>query len=97
MIGDMQKWTPNIAGIIEHAKKIHPKSEIISKLANGEIHRTNYEEVCLRSRKLASKLCKDGYNEGDVLATLALNTYRQLEIYMSGLTFFCFNKFFVEH
>ena len=34
MIGDMQKWTPNIAGIIEHAKKIHPKSEIISKLTN---------------------------------------------------------------
>ena len=87
MIGDMQKWTPNIAGIIEHAKKIHPKSEIISKLTNGEIHRTNYDEVCLRSRKLASKLCQDGYKEGDVLATLALNTFRHLEIYygVSGM------------
>ena len=29
MIGDMQKWTPNVAGIIEHAKKVHPKTEII--------------------------------------------------------------------
>ena len=87
MIGDMQKWTPNIAGIIEHAKKIHPKSEIISKLTNGEIHRTNYDEVCLRARKLASKLCQDGYKEGDVLATLALNTFRHLEIYygVSGM------------
>ena len=26
MIGDMQKWTPNVAGIIEHAREIHPKT-----------------------------------------------------------------------
>ena len=59
MIGDMQKWTPNVAGIIEHAKEIHPKTEIISRLVSGEVHRSNYEEVCIRSRKLASALEKD--------------------------------------
>ena len=32
MIGDMQKWTPNVAGIIEHAREIHPKTEVISRL-----------------------------------------------------------------
>ena len=87
MIGDMQSWTPNVAGIIEHAKKVHPKTEIISRLVSGEIHRSNYEEVCIRSRKLASVLIKDGYKEGDVLATLALNTYRHLEMYygISGM------------
>ena len=42
MIGDMQSWTPNVAGIIEHAKKVHPKTEIISRLVSGEIHRSNY-------------------------------------------------------
>ena len=46
MIGDMQNWTPNVAGIIEHAKEIHPKPEIISRLVSGEVHRSNYEEVC---------------------------------------------------
>ena len=46
MIGDMQKWTPNVAGIIEHAREIHPKTEIISRLVSGEIHRSNYEKVC---------------------------------------------------
>ena len=56
MIGDMQKWTPNVAGIIEHAKEIHPQTEIISRLVSGEIHRSNYEKVCIRSRKLASAL-----------------------------------------
>ena len=87
MIGDMQKWTPNVAGIIEHAREIHPKTEIISRLVSGEIHRSNYEKVCIRSRKLASTLEKDGVKKGDVIATLALNTYRHLEMYygISGM------------
>ena len=87
MIGDMQKWTPNVAGIIEHAREIHPKTEIISRLVSGEIHRSNYEKVCIRSRKLASALEKDGFKKGDVIATLALNTYRHLEMYygISGM------------
>ena len=87
MIGDMQNWTPNVAGIIEHAKEIHPKTEIISRLVSGEVHRSNYEEVCIRSRKLASALEKDGVRNGDVVATLALNTYRHLEMYygISGM------------
>ena len=83
----MQKWTPNVAGIIEHAKEIHPKTEVISRLVSGEVHRTNYEEVCIRSRKLASALEKDGVKHGDVIATLALNTFRHLEMYygISGM------------
>ena len=87
MIGDMQKWTPNVAGIIEHAREIHPKTEVISRLVSGQIHRTNYEEVCIRSRKLGSALEKDGVKKGDVVATLALNTYRHLEMYygISGM------------
>ena len=87
MIGDMQNWTPNVAGIIEHAKAMHPKTEVISRLVSGEIHRSNYEEVCIRSRKLASALEKDGVKEGEVIATLALNTYRHLEMYygISGM------------
>ena len=87
MIGDMKKWTPNVAGIIEHAKKIHPKTEVISRLVSGEIHRSNYDEVCIRSRKLASSLEKDGVKKGDIVATLALNTFRHLEMYygISGM------------
>ncbi len=87
MIGDMQTWTPNVASIIEHAKRIHPTTEIISRMVSGDVHRTNYDEVCIRSRKLASALERDGYKKGDVLATLALNTYRHLEMYygISGM------------
>ena len=87
MIGDMQRWAPNVASIIEHAKQFHPEKEVISRMVSGDIHRTNYDEVCIRSRKLASVLVKDGYKEGDVIATLALNTYRHLEMYygISGM------------
>ena len=87
MIGDMQKWAPNVASIIEHAKQFHPEKEVISRMVSVDIHRTNYDEVCIRSRKLASVLVKDGYKEGDVIATLALNTYRHLEMYygISGM------------
>ena len=87
MISDMQKWTPNVASIIEHAKNIYPEQEVVSRMVSGEIHKTNYREVCIRSRKLASALVKDGYKKGDVLATLALNTYRHLEMYygISGM------------
>ena len=87
MIGDMQKWAPNVASIIEHANQFHPEKEVISRMVSGDIHRPNYDEVCIRSRKLASVLVKDGYKEGDVIATLALNTYRHLEMYygISGM------------
>ena len=87
MIADMQKWTPNIASIIEHANQFHPNTEVVSRMVSGNIHKTNYSEVCTRSRMLASALEKDGYKEGDVIATLALNTYRHLEMYygISGM------------
>ena len=99
MIGDMQRWTPNVASIIEHAKEFHPKKEVISRMVSGDIHRTNYDKVCIRSRKLASALEKDGYKKGDVIATLALNTYRHLEMYygISGMGAICHTLNFRLH
>ena len=99
MIGDMQRWTPNVASIIEHAKEFHPTKEVISRMVSGDIHRTNYEEVCIRSRKLASALEKDGYKKGDVIATLASNTYRHLEMYygISGMGAICHTLNFRLH
>ena len=87
MKGDMQKWSPNVADILENSRKLYPTGEIVSKMVAGDIHRTNYSEVCIRARKLASSLEKDGYREGNILGTLALNTYRHLEIYygISGM------------
>ena len=87
MKGNMQSWGPNVAQIIEHARVNSPNVEVVSRLVSGEIHRTNYSEVCIRARKLGSALLKKGYKEGDVLASLALNSYRHLEAYfgVSGI------------
>ena len=52
MSGDMQRWTPNVASIIEHANEFHPTKEVISRMVSGEVHRTNYAEVCVRKRWL---------------------------------------------
>ena len=99
MSGDMQRWTPNVASIIEHANEFHPTKEVISRMVSGQVHRTNYAEVCVRSRKLASALEKDGYKKGDVIATLALNTYRHLEMYygISGMGAICHTLNFRLH
>ena len=99
MNGDMQRWTPNVSSIIEHAKEFHPNKEVISRMVSGDIHRTNYDEVCIRSRKLASALERDGYKKGDVIATLALNTYRHLEMYygISGMGAICHTLNFRLH
>ena len=87
MKGNMQDWAPNVADIIEHASQQFPKQEVISKTQSGELHRTNYRQVCIRAKKLASALERDGYKKGDILGTLALNGYRHLEIYygISGM------------
>ncbi len=58
MKGDMQKWSPNVADILENSRKLYPTGEIVSKMVAGDIHRTNYSEVCIRARKLASSLEK---------------------------------------
>ena len=49
LLGDMQDWKPNVASIIEYAADIYPESEVVSKLVSGEVHRTNYKEVCVLS------------------------------------------------
>ena len=74
MKGDMQRWTPNVASIIEHAKELHPTTEIVSRMISGEIHKTTYDEVCIPARKLASALEKDGYT-GHLMADGRLETY----------------------
>lgn len=87
MKGNMQSWKPNVAKIIEFAALNFPKIEVVTRLISGDIHKTNYEEVCIRSRKLASSLINDGIQKGDVVGTLALNSYRHLEAYfgISGI------------
>ncbi len=70
-----------ISSILVHASRHHGDVEIVSRRVEGDMHRTTYREVEVRSRKLADALKKRGMQDGDRVATLAWNGYRHLELY----------------
>ena len=85
MLGQMQDWPLLIHKIIDFAGKQHALQEVVSRMCEGPIHRTNYGELRARSLKVAQRLARDGVMLGDRVATLAWNTGRHLETWY-GIT-----------
>ncbi|MGK2741241.1 3-(methylthio)propionyl-CoA ligase [Tepidicaulis sp. LMO-SS28] len=79
MKGLMQDWPLTVDTIIDHANRFHGEREIVTRTIEGPIHRCTYADIHLRARKLAQALQKLGVKKGDVVATMAWNTYRHLE------------------
>jgi fatty-acyl-CoA synthase len=91
MFGQMMTWSLTIPRILEYAATYHADTEIVSRSVEGPIHRYTYAEAGKRTRKLANALLKLGVGEGDILGTVAWNTYRHFEIYfgVSGIGAVC--------
>ena len=70
-----------LSTLYERAVRIYPNREIVSVNADGSLHRTTYGETDDRVRRLVSALGRLGIEPGDVVGTLAWNTYRHHEIY----------------
>ncbi len=85
MLGLMQEWPLLIHKIIDFAAIQHPKREVVTRLVEGPIHRTNYREVRARALRVAQLLARDGVKPGDRVATLAWNGHRHLETWY-GIT-----------
>ncbi|AJG19679.1 long-chain-fatty-acid--CoA ligase [Cupriavidus basilensis] len=83
MLGQMQDKPLLISSLLEHAERFHPNVEIVTRTAEGPIHRCNWRELGQRSRRLALALQKKGVRQGSMVATLATNTYRHLELYFA--------------
>lgn len=83
MFGQMQDMPLLISSLLEHAERFHPEAEIISKTVEGAIHRSNWREVGERARRLAQLLASQGVKQGTMVATLATNTHRHLELYFA--------------
>ena len=83
----MQDGQLLISGLIEHAEIYHTDTEIVSRTVEGPIHRYTLKDAANRSRKLANALGKLGLQQGDVVGTLAWNTFRHFELYfgVSGI------------
>jgi fatty-acyl-CoA synthase len=85
MLGLMQDWPLKIHKIIDFAGIQHPGREIVSRLVEGPIHRTNYGAARVRAMRVAQMLAREGLGLGDRVATLAWNTHRHLEAWY-GIT-----------
>jgi fatty-acyl-CoA synthase len=79
MLGLMQDWPLIVPAILEHANQNHGEQLIVSRSVEGPIHRTRYAELYTRTKRLAKALDELGVGKGDVVATLAWNTYRHME------------------
>ncbi|VWX63408.1 3-methylmercaptopropionyl-CoA ligase [Burkholderiales bacterium 8X] len=81
MLGLMQDQPLLISSLIEFAERHHGDAEIVSRRAEGDIHRTTWREVAVRSRQVANALEAEQLLFSDRIATLAWNGYRHLELY----------------
>jgi acyl-CoA synthetase (AMP-forming)/AMP-acid ligase II len=81
MHGLMQDHPLLISSLIRHAAENHGRREVVSRLGDGSIHRTDYATIEWRARRLARALESRGIRAADRVATLAWNTYRNVECF----------------
>jgi len=82
MKGLMQDWPLLVHRVLDHASRWHGETEIVSRTVEGPIHRQTYRALDHRSRALASAVQRRlGIKEGQIIATMAWNGYRHMEIW----------------
>jgi acyl-CoA synthetase (AMP-forming)/AMP-acid ligase II len=81
-----------ISSILDYAADYHGRTEMVSCTADRPAHRSSYEELRRRTRKLANALKgRLRARAGDRIATLAWNDHRHFELYygVSGIGAVC--------
>ena len=81
LIGQMMSDPLLISGIIQHADRHFGGNEIVSREADGSLHRYNYRDCHRRARQMAHVIKHLQVEMGDRVATLAWNDFRHLELY----------------
>ena len=81
LAGLMQHHPLTTGSLIDHAARNHGATEIVSRAARGTIERTNWGDLAMRSRRVATMLRSLGAMAGDRIATLAWNRTAHLELY----------------
>ena len=56
MLGLMQSRPLLISGLVDYASTWHGGREIVSRDAEGAVHRSNYAEVAARAKRVANAL-----------------------------------------
>ncbi len=83
MQGQMLDYQLTLTPLLERARRLFPRKEIVTK-AGPSLERYTYAEMTERVGRLANALEKLGVQRGDRVATFAWNNSRHLEIYFAG-------------
>ncbi len=83
LAGQMMDRPLLVLPLLEYAATYHADAPVVTLSVEGPVHRTTYAETYNRVQKLAHALRRLGIRPGDRVATLALNTYRHLELYFA--------------
>jgi fatty-acyl-CoA synthase len=81
MLGKMMDFPLTIPAILRRAESLFGAREIVSRRADGTLHRSSYAECLERSRRLGTALRQLGLASGSRVATLCWNHHRHLEAY----------------
>src|SRR5215510_13659411 len=81
MDATMMDFPLTLPHVLERARHIFSKVEIVSRMPDKSLHRTTYGDFYRRARALAEALQKAGLNRGDRVGTLMWNHYAHLEAY----------------
>ena len=79
----MNDYPLTLDRVFEQAGQLFRDNEIVSKLADGSIHRCTWGSIHSRARKVCNALTKLGVQSGDRVGTLCWNHYRHLETYFA--------------
>lgn len=82
MQGQMMDYQLTITPLLDRARRLFPKKEIVTK-AGPTLERYTYAQMVERVGRLANALDKLGVRRGDRVATFAWNNSRHLEIYFA--------------
>ena len=85
MKGLMQDWQLTTNKILEHAKRINPTREIITRRVEGNIERTTYGELFDMSKQVSTALQDEGIGLGDRVATLGWNSERHMATWYGAM------------
>jgi len=83
MQGLMMDYPLTLTHILDRARRLFPRKEIVTKTPSG-LHRYTYADMYERAGRLANALDRLGISTGGRVATFAWNTYRHLEIYFAA-------------
>ena len=82
MQGQMMDYQLTITPLMERARRLFPKKEVVTK-AGPSLERYTYADMVERVGRLANALEKLGVKRGDRVATFAWNNSRHLELYFA--------------